>query len=265
MNIGVIGVGVVGEAVKSGFEKIGHKVSVHDLRLETSINDVLNTEICFLCVPTPSSEDGSCNTGIVEEVIGQLCDLGYPGVICVKSTVPPGTTKNMQQKYENNNICFVPEFLRERCAKEDFIDNHDVCIIGATSGQAFEIVRKCHGDIPEKLFRLTETEAEFCKYFNNVYNATLITFANSFYEVCKSMDIEYSNVKNAMVEREHIGNSYLNCSESLRGFGGMCLPKDTKALAHLAEKLGTGVEFFADILRENEKYEVTVFEGMRKE
>lgn len=265
LKIGIIGVGIVGGAVKAGLEKVGHKIIVHDLRLGTKISDVLATDVCFLCVPTPSREDGSCNTAVVEGVIEELSDLSYDGIICIKSTVPPGTTERMQEMFKNNRICFVPEFLRERCATEDFMYNHDVCIIGTASKQVFRTVRTCHGSLPRKFIHLTEKEAEFCKYFNNVYNATLITFANSFYEICNSMDVSYSNVQRAMTQRDHISNFYLHCSDELRGFGGMCLPKDTKALAHLSKMMKTNVEFFSDIIKENEKYEVTVFDGMRKE
>ena len=98
IKIGIIGVGVVGDAIKTGFEAVGHKVSVHDLRLDTKINDVLDTEACFLCVPTPPREDGSCNTSIVESVIKELTDLDYSGIVCIKSTVPPGTTERMQSR-----------------------------------------------------------------------------------------------------------------------------------------------------------------------
>lgn len=265
IKIGIIGVGVVGDAIKTGFEAVGHKVSVHDLRLDTKINDVLDTEVCFLCVPTPPKEDGSCNTSIVESVIKELTDLDYSGIVCIKSTVPPGTTERMQEMFKNKKICFVPEFLRERAAVQDFMYNHDVCIVGAESEQIFKVLKTCHGSLPDKFIHLTEKEAEFCKYFNNVYNATLITFANSFYEICNSMDVSYSNVHRAMSQREHISDFYLDCSNELRGFGGMCLPKDTKALAHLSKMMKTNVEFFSDIIRENEKYKVTVFDGMRKE
>ena len=72
VKIGIIGVGIVGGAIKTGFDAVGHKVSVHALRLDTKIDDVIDTEVCFLCVPTPSREDGSYNTSIVEGVITEL-------------------------------------------------------------------------------------------------------------------------------------------------------------------------------------------------
>ena len=263
MKIGIVGLGIVGTASRNGFESLGHDVVVHDIAIDTTIEDVLETGLCFVCVPTPSKESGECDTTIVESVVKELSELEYKGIICIKSTVSPGTTERLKTKY-GVDICFVPEFLRERCATEDFINNHDVCIIGTTSDMFYNIIKDAHGNIPEKFVKLTETEAEFCKYFNNTYNATLITFANSFYEICKSKGVDYENVKNAISNRKTINNYYLDCNDDTRGFGGMCLPKDTKELAFLSEQLKTSVEFFKDILKENEKYKVTVFKGMRK-
>ena len=76
--------------------------------------------------------------------------------------------------------------------------------------------------------------------------------------------MDYKNIKEAISHRRTINGSYLDCDENLRGFGGMCLPKDTKELAYLSKKLMTDVEFFEDILKENEKYKTTVFKNMRK-
>lgn len=261
MKIGIVGVGVVGEAVKYGMEKIGHKVTVHDIRLDTSINDVLDSEIVFVCVPTPSTEEGSCDTSIVESVVTELNKLSYTGVISIKSTVSPGTTERLNEEH-GGSICFVPEFLRERCATTDFIENHDVCIIGTKEDRIFDIVKKAHGKLPDKFVHVSETEAELCKYFNNIYNATLITFANAFYEVCESLGADYTEVKNAIVNRNHINDIYLDCNDNFRGFGGMCLPKDTKAIAAIA-KDKTHNTFFDDIMRLNSTYKTTVFDGMR--
>jgi UDPglucose 6-dehydrogenase len=265
MKVGVVGYGVVGAAVGESLKELGHEVSPHDITMNTQLSDVLGSALCFLCVPTPKSEKGECDTTIVEEVIANLDHEDYPGIICIKSTVEPGTTRRLAEKYPQRSICFVPEFLRERCAKEDFQDNHDLCVIGCESELEFQLIKKAHGRYPKSFIKVPPTEAELCKYFNNIYNATLVVFANSFYEVCKNLDADYSAVKNAMVARDHIGDFYLNCKEDLRGFGGMCLPKDTSAMAKLCENKGINVDFFKHLLSENDKYEVTVFDGMRKE
>ena len=262
MKIGVIGSeGVVGGACKFGFELLGHDVYAHDIVLGTTMDSVLDSEIVFICVPTPSNDDGACDISIVNDVVRELKEKNYDGIVAIKSTVVPGTVDALAVE-TGLDVCFVPEFLRERCAITDFTEHHDVCIIGTTSRHVYNSLKECHGHYPSKFVMLTPTEAEFCKYFNNVYNATLITFANSFYEVCKANGVNYTKVKNAVVNREHIKPNYLECNANFRGFGGMCLPKDVAAIAKLAEE--TNVNFFEALLEENVKYKITVYKGMRK-
>ena len=247
MQVGIIGLGVVGNAINFGFSKIGHQVKVHDIKLRTKITDVLNTEITYICVPTLSSVDGSCDTSIVKDVVKNLLSCGYQGAIAIKSTVEPGTTEFLIRKNLIHNICMVPEFLRERCAISDFTENHDICIVGTHNKLCFDLVQKSHGPYPQKIIKCLPTEAELCKYFNNLYKATLVTFANSFYEVCKAMGVDYSTIKSACTKREHISNRYIDCNEHFRGFGGPCLNKDTMAISALCRKMNLNVEFFNDI------------------
>lgn len=265
MKIGILGIGVVGGAVYQGFLELGHQMFFYDpVKEDSKFEDVLDTEVCFICVPTPPNEEGFCDTTIVEESIQKLSENNYKGVAVIKSTVVPGTTEMLANKYLDLELCFVPEFLRERCAVIDFIENHDVCVIGTNSLKSFEIIKKAHGSYPRDFRMVTRTEAEIVKYYNNIYNATLITLANSFFEVCKELGASYTEVKNCVVLRDHINDSYLQCNDNFRGFGGVCLPKDTLAIAKLVEKLGLDVQFFKTILEENAKYKVTVYNGMRK-
>tara|TARA_R110000824_G_scaffold291014_1_gene479471 strand:- start:1361 stop:2158 length:798 start_codon:yes stop_codon:yes gene_type:complete len=263
MNIGIVGIGVVGSAVKHGFEKLGHAVTAHDIKYETSIRDVRHTDVVYICVPTPSLMSGKCDVTIVTEIIRDLNSLEYKGIIAIKSTVEPGTTNRLQQLYPDMRIAFVPEFLRERCAISDFVEHHDLCVIGTSDTDIFECIKLSHGKYPRTVIQLSVTEAELVKYFNNIHNALLITFANSFYDICKKLDVNYTNVKDAVVNRSHITDIYLDCNENLRGFGGVCLPKDTKALNRLVIELETGSKLFETILSENERYKTTIFEGMR--
>ena len=148
MRIGIVGLGVVGSAIQTALVRLDHDVFGHDILTNTSIGDVLKTELCFICVPTPHKEDGSCNTDIVKSVIADLIKRGYEGLICIKSTISPGTTKRLQEEFNNENICVVPEFLKERSAYDDFINGHDVCVIGTRSEEAFNIIKEDHGHYP---------------------------------------------------------------------------------------------------------------------
>jgi UDPglucose 6-dehydrogenase len=263
MKIGIIGLGVVGEANKIGFEKIGHKVIVHDIKLDTDLKDVLDTEIVFVCVPTPSNENGSCNTDIVENVIHDLTSFSYKGIIAIRSTIEPGFTQRMLKKYKIK-ICFCPEFLHERKAIDDFINNHKVCVVGTNDNEIYEKVKEAHGNLPENFVRLNPPEAELVKYFNNVYAALRITFANNMYEISKKLGCDYSKIKDTYALTGKTKNVYLDANENTRGYAGMCLPKDTKALIHLVKKLGLDLDLIKSIEKDNKKFIKTVFQGMRK-
>lgn len=95
MNIGIIGLGIVGTANKRGFEKLGHCVLEHDTKYQTTINNILDSEIVFLCLPTPSTEDGECDTSIIEDTIQELDSLNYQGIVAIRSTTVPGFTQQM--------------------------------------------------------------------------------------------------------------------------------------------------------------------------
>ena len=108
MDIGIVGLGVVGTACKNGFEKLGHIVKYHDVKFYTNIEDVLDTEVCFVSVPTPSNEDGSCDISIVEEVVGQLNVLKYKGIHFKHITIKSGDVVHIQpgmyHYIENNTV-----------------------------------------------------------------------------------------------------------------------------------------------------------------
>ena len=97
-------------------------------------------------------------------------------------------------------------------------------------------------------------EAEFVKYFSNVFKAVKITFANSFGKICDEFKVDYSTVLKAYELENVKETSYLKYSKELRGFGGMCLPKDVQALSKLVEKENIDVNLFKLILEENEKF-----------
>ena len=265
MNLGIIGLGVVGSANKLGFEKVGHTVSFHDPKYNTNIRNVLNSEIVFICVPTPSTDTGDCDTSILESTIDSLTKLNYSGIIAIRSTSIAGFTQKMIDKYSNDKICFVPEMLRERFAIEDFIENHSVLAVGTLRNDVYEKVLLAHGDLPKNSVMMTPTEAELLKYFNNVYAALRVTFANVFYDVCNKLNCDYDTIKNSYIKTGKAVDMYLNASENLRGYGGMCLPKDTKAFFRLIKNLGLDYTLIESVDKDNSLIKKTVFEGMRLE
>lgn len=268
MKIGIVGSrGVVGSASSYSFRKLGHDVKEHDIRIDSKLKDVLDTAICFICVPTPPNLDGSCNTGIVEKVIDGLMEMGYKGFVVVKSTISPGTIDKIREKYLSleYKIVFSPEFLRERHAVHDATDGQHILIIGTHGDAAFDAVVAAHGHYPKRIFRMTPTEAELSKYFHNVFNALRVVYANAFYEVCQKLDANYTKIKNAIVSQPTHVDYYLDCNDSFRGYAGVCLSKDAPALEYIAKSLGVPAEIFRVIVDDNKLYKPTVPDGMRLE
>ena len=261
MKIGVIGKGFVGSTIYEGLGQINNKMSFYDPKFPSKMEDVLDTEVVFVCVPTDQKDDGSCDISIVEDVVLKLKQCAYNGMIAIKSTVVPGTTQKLINRWEDDRICFVPEFLRERSALTDFMLHHDVLVVGAQNHS--RTIIDAHGNIPKNVMVMSPTEAELAKYFNNVFNAARITFANGFFDVCQEMDCDYQKILEAMTLRENIDHHYLRASENLRGFGGYCLPKDTEAFQSLVKSLGLKSGIFKAIVDDNNLYRRTVFEGMR--
>lgn len=263
MKIGIIGVGVVGSANRAGFEYLGHTVLVHDIKLGTSIDDIKDTEIAFICVPTPSKESGECDTSIVESVLAKLSTINYLGIVAIRSTSIPGFTNRMIEKFQNLTICFVPELLRERCAIDDFINDQTLLAVGTYDDWVFKKLVVAHGPLPKNIVRLSPTEAELMKYYNNVYASLRIVFANIMYEISEKLNCDYTKIKDAYVKTGKTTDLYLDVSDKLRGYGGMCLPKDTKALTHLIKSLELNFELIDAIENDNKKFPKTVFNKMR--
>ena len=255
MNIGIIGKGFVGNAISEGFKTQGHNIIAHDTRLETKVTDVLDCPIVYICVPTPSAENGDCDTSIVESVLRELYHLKYSGFVCVKSTVKPGSLTKWNQEYgQVLNLSFVPEFLREKCAVEDFIHNNNVLVIGTEDKRVEKCVRECHGVLPTHTVVMKPIEAELMKYFSNSYKAMRVTFANAFYKICKEVDANYDVVKDTFLFHGVGDGHYLRVNKEFGGFGGTCLPKDTKGLANLVDELGLDIELFRTIVNDNIKF-----------
>ena len=254
MKIGVIGVGVVGTAIEQGFRDLGHIVKTHDIKFNTRIENVLDTKIVFLCLHTNPDRRGECNTKPIFQVVRRLNHLKYKGIIAIKSTIIPGTYAELKKEFDEERMCHVPEFLREKFAYEDFTENHNVLVVGAPNYDVSRIVINCHGNYPKNVIEMKPEEAEFVKYFSNVFKAVKITFANSFGKICDEFDIDYNSVLKAFELENVKETSYLKYSDELRGFGGMCLPKDVQALSKLVENKDIDVNLFKFILDENEKF-----------
>lgn len=268
MKIGIIGRGMVGSAIYDVLFELGYNISFFDPKYKNSkIKDILNTDIVFVSVPTIPDVNNKCDLSILLSVLNDLEKIQYKGFICIKSTVVPGSTQDFIKKFKNDKICFCPEFLRERCAYEDFKNNNKICIIGTNNLNAFNLIKQIHLPICDTFKLVTPTEAELTKYMQNVYNTYRILFANGFYEVCNHNNVNYSSVLDSLLVRGEIDEKYLKCNENIRGPSGPCLVKDTLAFNEYVKDLNLelNINIFEAMVNDMKLYPKTVMTGTRTE
>lgn len=263
MKIGIIGLGVVGNALKNGFELLGHELFLHDIKFKnTKIEDLKDTNIIYVCVDTPGDSNGKCNISGITLVCNELDTIEYKGIGALKSTIEPGSTKNISEN-SKLNICFIPEFLREKSASKDFIENHEILIVGTNCKSTYETIKKSHGNLPKESMMVSATEAELIKYYSNAYKAMKVVFSNAFYEIANKLNADYTNIIDGFLKHKVSQEDYTTVNDSFRGYGGMCLPKDVKAIDNFCKQINLDMKIFETIDNDNKLYKTTVPKGMR--
>ncbi|MBI1974772.1 MAG: UDP-glucose/GDP-mannose dehydrogenase family protein [Parcubacteria group bacterium] len=249
-QIGIIGVGYVGGALRAWFEKAPRRFQLFlydKYKKIGSLEEVNQADIVFVAVPTPFYKETGYDGSAVEEAVSYI---QAPRIVVIKSTVLPGTTEDLQKKYPDKAFLFHPEFLRGKTAAEDFLkpNRH---IIGYTSKSrdyadlVLNILPKapCVQVIPA-------TEAEVGKYFENAFLATRVIFANQVYDLCQALDVNYELVKDSLGLDPRIGKSHFDIrADGYRGYGGHCLPKDIKSLLQFAQGVGVRLKLL-EVLEE---------------
>lgn len=223
------------------------------------------TDISFICVPTPSGEDGSMSLKFIEDVskdLGNyLKNLNQYHVVVIKSTVVPGTTDSvvlpLLEKHSGKRIgkdfglCMNPEFLREGSAIEDFFKT-DKIVIGAIDRKSGEILEKVYESWDKSVSRIRTNlrTAEMIKYAQNSLLATKISFINEIANICQRCGVDAKDVSYAIGLDPRINPRFLRFGV---GYGGSCFPKDVKALISAAEKFGYNPELLKSVVSVNEK------------
>ena len=248
MKIGIIGKGFVGSAVQFGFSPntgCDAIVKVYDKnpeRSQHSLEEVVNTsDYIFLSVPTPSNEDGTINLDIVDAALKDINNQENKNcIILLRSTMTPGSTDLFEKKYPELNLVFNPEFLTERSANFDFI-NQSRFILGG-SKEIVEKVAELYRWRFGKSISIIETNtqtAELIKYMNNCFFATKVSFMNEMKLVAEKCNVDWEMAVEGFIRDGRIGHSHLDVPghDGKRGFGGSCFPKDIQAMIRLGESL----------------------------
>ena len=249
MKIGIIGRGFVGSAVQFGFSPntgCDAEVRVYDKnpnKSQNSLEEVVNeSDFIFLSVPTPANLDGSVNLDIVDEALSSVNEISNrDNIILLRSTMIPGSTTNFQKKYPKLNLVFNPEFLTERSAKFDFINQSRYILGGATKHTAIvaNMYRWRFGKSISVIETNTET-AELIKYMNNCFFATKVSFMNEMKLVSDACGADWNSAVDGFIRDGRIGHSHINVPghDGKLGFGGVCFPKDVMAMIDLGKSLG---------------------------
>ena len=247
-KIGIIGRGFVGTAVEYGFSAqtgCDAELRSYDIdpsRSTHSLEDTVNnSDVIFVSVPTPSNPDGSMHLGILESALIDI-DNVYNGdaIILIRSTVTPGTTRRLQEKFPKLSLVFNPEFLTERSAKFDFI-NQSRFILGGSPEDTNKIANLYKWRFGESVpcIETNFETAEMIKYMNNCFFATKVSFMNEMKLIADKCGVDWSMAIEGFVRDGRIGHTHLNVPgpDGRFGFGGSCFPKDIQAMIQFGKEL----------------------------
>ena len=181
--------------------------------------------------------------GILESVLQDIQDINKrtDNIILIRSTIIPGTTKKLQNKFKKLNLVFNPEFLTERSAKFDFINQARFIFGGKKrdTDKVEELFRWRFGHTTPIIKTNYET-AELIKYMNNCYFATKVSFMNEMKLIADKSKVDWDLAIEGFIRDGRIGHSHLAVPgpDGRRGFGGSCFPKDIQAMINYGNKLG---------------------------
>jgi UDPglucose 6-dehydrogenase len=285
-RIGVVGTGYVGLTTGACFAHLGHSVVCADVdadkisglqhghlpivepELENLVREgvtngtlrfvvgaadaVRDCEFAYLCVPTPQAADGRADLSYLEAAAAEVATvLPAESVVVNKSTVPVGSTHVVERVMGRSDVKVVsnPEFLREGSAVHDFL-HPDRIVIGCEDQAAAIRVAALYLGVSAPLVVTDPASAETIKYAANAFLATKLSFVNAVAAVCEAVGADVNDVVLGLGYDKRIGHDFLRPGP---GFGGSCLPKDTKALVRIAEDAGYDFDLLRGVITVNDQ------------
>ena len=306
MNISIIGTGYVGLVSGICFAKLGNNVICVDIDkkkidkinngitpiYEKGLEELLlnnkekikattdysssinNTDVTFICVGTPSIEDGSIDLTFIKEVTIEIANIlknkdDYH-IIVVKSTVLPGTTMDvvlpLLEKHSKKKagrdfgLAMNPEFLREGIAVNDFL-KPDRIVIGAIDEKSKKLLKELYKDFTCPIVETSLSAAEIIKYASNCFLATKISFINEIGNICKKLKIDAYEVADGIGLDKRIGRAFL---DSGIGWGGSCFPKDLQAFLNWSKEKDEYVKILESTIEVNDIQPLKLVELLKK-
>ncbi len=284
ISVGVVGAGYVGLTLAACLAELGHQVLCVDSEsskidqlnqgnstiieqglpellksnLEAgrlhfvlgSAATVVDTEIIFLCLPTPMSQTGAADTHLVVEAIRELAPVVAAGTIIVnKSTVPIGFKDVAVAMIGRSDVHLVsnPEFLREGTSVSDFL-NPDRIVVGADSAEVAQRFLRLYETIDAPVVITDPVSAETIKYGANAMLAARLSFINSLAHLCEVVDADIDDVLRGIGLDHRIGSELMSPGP---GWGGSCFPKDTAALLQTSRQAGFDFPLLAQVIDSN--------------
>jgi GDP-mannose 6-dehydrogenase len=300
LSVSIFGLGYVGSVSAACFASMGHKVigvdvsrakvemmdsgktpiiedrmsemvaEAHRAGLLRATTDataaVMNSEVSFVCVGTPSLKNGKLDLshieGVAREIGAAIRQKKSPHVFVLRSTVLAGTTETVaipilekesgKKCGQDFTVCYNPEFMREGNAVSDFL-NPPYTILGASDTRHLAPLRELYKNTPGTLYETTIPVAEMVKYFSNCYHALKVGFANEMGTMCKHLGVDAHAVTKIFTS-----DSKLNISSAYLfpgfAFGGSCLPKDLRAITYKAKELDLKLPLLESLMPSNAEH-----------
>jgi UDPglucose 6-dehydrogenase len=219
---------------------------------DSAVHAVDGADFVFLCVPTPQGADGAADVSYVEAAAKEIAShLRHGAIVVNKSTVPVGSAMLVDQMINRSDVRVVsnPEFLREGTAVHDSL-NPDRIVVGADDAAAAASVGELFSATGAPLIVTDTTTSETIKYASNAFLATKLSFVNALAGLCEEVGADARDVLLGLGYDKRIGFEFLRPGP---GWGGSCLPKDTRALLHIAGTAGYDFSLLAGTIASNDE------------